>query len=93
VLVIDNHQLASAARAAGSPKDHGAGIYLYKKMGDKVEKGEKLFTVYAEKPRKLKLAKEKLDESPALYLGEHRDMLLRKVIETTIMGKPAIIDR
>jgi AMP phosphorylase len=93
VLVIDNHQLASAARAAGSPKDHGAGIYLYKKMGEKVEKGEKLFTVYAEKPRKLKLAKEKLDESPALYLGEHRDMLLRKVIETTIMGKPAIIDR
>jgi AMP phosphorylase len=93
VLVIDNHQLASVARAAGSPKDHGAGIYLYSKMGDRVEKGDKLFTVYAEKPRKLKLAKDKLDEGTAVFVGERRDMLLRKIIETTVQGKPQIIDR
>lgn len=28
--------------------DKGAGVYLHKKVGDKVKKGEPLFTIYAQ---------------------------------------------
>ncbi len=45
---IDNLKIASIARLAGAPMDKGAGIYLHKKVGDKVKKGEPLFTIYAE---------------------------------------------
>lgn len=44
---IDNKLLAHVARCAGAPKDLNAGVYIYKKLGDKVEKGEALFTIYA----------------------------------------------
>jgi thymidine phosphorylase len=48
VKAIDNLKIASIARLAGAPMDKGAGIYLHKKVGDKVKKGEALFTIYAE---------------------------------------------
>jgi len=48
VQVINNKLIANIARTAGAPKDVGAGVYVYKKLGDKVKKGEKLYTVYSE---------------------------------------------
>ncbi len=48
VTAIKNKLIATVARQAGAPVDKGAGVYIYKKIGDKVKKGEKLFTVYAE---------------------------------------------
>ena len=48
VVLIDNKLVANIARTAGAPKDSGAGIYVYKKLGDKIKKGEKLYTVYSE---------------------------------------------
>ncbi len=48
VEAIDNLKIASIARLAGAPMDKGAGAYLHKKVGDKVKKGEALFTIYAE---------------------------------------------
>jgi len=53
VLHIDDNLIALVARAAGSPKDKGAGIYLHKHLNDKVKKGEKVLTIYAESERKL----------------------------------------
>ncbi len=44
---IDNLQLAHIARLAGAPMDKGAGVYLYKKTGDRVKKAEKLYRIYA----------------------------------------------
>jgi len=35
------------ARTAGAPINKGAGIRLFKKIGDRVEKGEPLYRVYA----------------------------------------------
>lgn len=48
VTGIDNFLLARLARMAGAPMDKGAGVDLFKKLGDAVEKGEPLYRVYAE---------------------------------------------
>jgi thymidine phosphorylase len=53
---IDNRAISKIARIAGAPSDKAAGIYLYKHKNDKVEKGEKIFTIYAENEQKLKFA-------------------------------------
>ncbi len=49
---IDNKKITSLARIAGCPMDKSAGLYLYKHVGNRFKKGEKLLTIYAEsKPR------------------------------------------
>ena len=58
ILEIDNEIIAKVARIAGAPDDKGAGLYLTKKISDKVRKGDLLYTVYAESEFKLGLAKE-----------------------------------
>jgi thymidine phosphorylase len=47
VSVIDCLRLNRLARTAGAPLDKGAGIRLFKKIGDRVEQGEPLYRVYA----------------------------------------------
>ncbi|MCX6707573.1 MAG: AMP phosphorylase [Candidatus Woesearchaeota archaeon] len=59
---ISNKDISKVARIAGCPKDKGAGIYLYRHKGDRVEKGDKLFTIYADTKEKLKFAKQTLLE-------------------------------
>ncbi|MBM3553803.1 MAG: thymidine phosphorylase family protein [Alphaproteobacteria bacterium] len=44
---IDCLRLNRLARMAGAPIDKGAGIMVFKKIGDKVEQGEPLYRVYA----------------------------------------------
>lgn len=56
VKKLSNHKVMRIARLAGTPRDKGAGIYLYRHKGDNVEKGEKLFTIYAHNKEKLKFA-------------------------------------
>ncbi len=63
VIDIDNILISRIARICGAPSDKGAGIYLYKHIGDSVKKGEKLFTVYAESKQKLEYAKEDINSS------------------------------
>jgi putative thymidine phosphorylase len=58
VRAIDNEIIAKVARIAGSPDDKGAGIYISRKVGERVRKGELLYTIYAESEAKLKLAQE-----------------------------------
>lgn len=53
---IMNKALVRVVRAAGSPKDKGAGLVLSKKVGNKVDKGETLFTIYAEHEWKMQEA-------------------------------------
>jgi len=60
---IDNRKLSQIARIAGSPMDKGAGVYLWKKKGDRVKKGDKLFTIYAESATKLNYAVKALQYS------------------------------
>lgn len=92
VLWMNNTDLSEIARAAGSPKDKGAGIVLYKKLGDKVSKGERLFTVYAEKSRKLERVREKTEEEN-IGVGERMEMLVQEVKEMPVHKKAFILER
>ncbi len=47
VTAIDCYRMARIARLAGAPLDKGAGIDLFKKVGDPVEAGEALYRIYA----------------------------------------------
>ncbi len=48
VSAIDNYVMNRIARLAGAPLDKGAGIYLYKKVGDRVEEGDALYRLYSQ---------------------------------------------
>ena len=50
VAAIDCLQLNRLARTAGAPLDKGAGIRLFRKIGDRVERGEPLYRIYAFDP-------------------------------------------
>jgi putative thymidine phosphorylase len=62
IVHIDNVSISRIARVAGAPFDKGAGIYLYHHVGDKVAKGDVLFTIYAENSQKLDYAKDYLKQ-------------------------------
>jgi AMP phosphorylase len=53
---IRNKELVAMARAAGAPKDKGAGILLHKKRGNRVDDGEAVLTIYADSQAKLNQA-------------------------------------
>lgn len=50
---ISNRAIVRIARAAGAPKDKGAGLWLNKKKSEKVEKGEVLYIIYSNSKAKL----------------------------------------
>jgi AMP phosphorylase len=56
VAGVRNKAIINIARASGSPKEHGAGIVLHHKRGDKIQPGESVMTIYAESAYKLELA-------------------------------------
>jgi AMP phosphorylase len=73
---ISNKRLVAAVRMAGAPHDKGAGILLHKKKGEYVNKGDGLYTLYADKEWKLDAAiKESLRE-PIMYV---EGMILEKI--------------
>ena len=53
VATLSNRALVRIARAAGTPKVHGAGLYLHAKVGSRVKEGDAVLTVYAETEGKL----------------------------------------
>ncbi len=70
VIDIDNLQLARIARFAGAPMDKGAGVDLFKKLGDKVEKGEPLYRIHAVYPADFKFARSLSERNPGYLVGE-----------------------
>ncbi len=47
VKVIHNKTIAHIARLAGAPKDVVSGLVIHKKIGDRVKKGDALYTLHA----------------------------------------------
>ena len=47
VSTMDCYRLGRIARLAGAPLDKGAGVDLFKKISDKVEKGEPLYRIHS----------------------------------------------
>ena len=70
VLWINTDGIVQVARAAGAPKEKGAGIVLKAKTGDEVAKGVVLFGVYAERPSKLTAALELAKTLEPVVLSE-----------------------
>jgi AMP phosphorylase len=78
VLWVNNNVIVRIAKAAGTPKDKGAGVYLYKKIGDVVKKGDVLLDVYAESQHKLSLALKAAEGAQIMGVGDSMDMTLAK---------------
>ncbi|MDG6777163.1 thymidine phosphorylase family protein [Thiomicrorhabdus sp. zzn3] len=68
VTAINNFQIARIASVAGAPMDKGAGVDLYKKLGQSVKKGEPLYKVYAEFQSDLNFAKELIAKNTGFTL-------------------------
>jgi len=64
---IENRNIVRLCRLLGTPKDKKAGIYLQKKPGEKVKKGENLFFMYSSDKMRLERAKEKLQKGLRVY--------------------------
>jgi len=83
VTSVENRVLTEMARAAGAPRDKGAGVVLHVKRGHKVRKDQKMLEIYAERSVKLQDAVNVLRrESPLVIEG----MLLRTVPETMFLN-------
>lgn len=66
VKEINNKNLVEIARILGAPFIKEAGIYLNKKPGEKVKKGETLLTLYSQNVFRLELAKKALSKKTIL---------------------------
>lgn len=53
IRYIDNKKISKLARIAGAPLSYEAGLYLCKKVGSKVKRGECLYVAYANSKDKL----------------------------------------
>jgi AMP phosphorylase len=76
---IDNKKISAIASRAGAPKDKGAGLYLHQKKGDRVEEGDRLMTLYAEKENKLETAKEEAAEQNSFRIHTKEEMLIEEL--------------
>jgi thymidine phosphorylase len=74
VHAIDNLKIAKIASLAGAPIDKLAGIYLSKKVGDKIVKGDTLFTIYACFKSDFGFAKQLADEETVYNIKEKAPM-------------------
>jgi AMP phosphorylase len=66
---VRNKIISKIARIAGAPKDKEAGLYLYKHIGERVKKGEWLFSIYSDTKDKLEYAAHVLDTEDAMIIG------------------------
>lgn len=60
---VYNSKLVRIARTAGAPKDKGAGVVLYKKVGQHIKAGDVILRIYSEKGWKLEHSIESLKEN------------------------------
>ena len=90
---INNTAVVEIARAAGTPKNKGAGILLHKKTGDKVKRGDILFEIYAEKSQKLGRALRLANDLKTVNVGKKYQMLIEKIPARIEHPKYFILER
>ena len=69
VTGIDNLQVARMARLAGAPKVIGAGVDLFRKLGDAVSSGDVLYRVHAGFQSDLEFARQTCAKSTGYTIG------------------------
>jgi thymidine phosphorylase len=68
IVGVDCRRLARGAKLAGAPADPAAGVDFHVRLGQRVERGQPLFTLHAESPGELAYARE--------YLAVHADVVV-----------------
>jgi AMP phosphorylase len=76
IIALNNTSLITIARTAGSPNDHGAGLYIHAKQGTRVKRGDPIFTLYAERKWRLEKA---IEIARTLYPVIVEGMLIDRV--------------
>ncbi len=79
VTHISNKGVAEAARRTGAPKDLGAGIYLEKKVGERVAEGDCLMVVYADNQDKLDDALKQIRYAHPYRIMREDEMLIEEL--------------
>jgi len=59
---INNKLVASISFIVGCPNDKSSGMYIHKRVGDKVKSGDDLFVLYSNSKQKIKYAKAFVEE-------------------------------
>ncbi len=93
VFWVNNSALVQLARLAGSPKDKGAGVVIHKKMGDSVTKGERLYTVYADKGSKLSEVELIARDAKVFGVSHRMEMTIEEIKEIPEIEKAFILER
>ena len=68
VIQINNKLISRIARIAGAPEDKAAGLYLRVHCGDKVRKGNVLFTIHSQNKSKLENARKTARECGSITI-------------------------
>ena len=80
VTDVSNTAIAAIARAAGAPKDKGAGVIIHVKRGRKVNKGDKILDIYAERATRL--------QDAVTVLHNTRPIIIEGMLLKTIPERP-----
>lgn len=70
VASVHNQKIAKVAKLAGAPHDSRAGVYLHAKVGDNVQKGEALYTIFAETEEELRFSIQYAKANPDTFVIE-----------------------
>lgn len=62
ITKCDNQAISELARSLGAPMHPQAGIYTWVRVGQQINKGDRLFTMYAQTEERIKIAMELLPE-------------------------------
>ncbi len=68
---INNQQISTLCKILGTPKDKKAGMYLHRRIGDKINENDILCTLYATDSWLLKEAKDTIKHMPIYGILEH----------------------
>lgn len=61
IVQVDTKAIDELSRILGAPHDQLAGMYVDRRIGDRVRRGERLYTLYASQPDRLGLAEAALE--------------------------------
>lgn len=68
ITEIDSKNCTAIAKILGAPLQKGSGIYFERKRGEKVQKGDTLYTIYSETLYNLKEAEESMNNFPLMKI-------------------------
>ncbi|MBI2984553.1 MAG: thymidine phosphorylase [Candidatus Kerfeldbacteria bacterium] len=65
---VNNRSMDEVARTLGAPERKLAGIYLHRKLGQRVRRGDKLYTLYSYSRERITLARIALGTHPLVHI-------------------------